>query len=186
MTGFRRCSSTRFHNLPVSIELQGADDLIAELRSLPDKMRRQILRTNLAAGGRLVRDAAKARAPVLQGRDRRRRAGTVRDAIKVRTSKRDRKAGDVGVFVNVKPAAGASKDPYYWRWIEFGRSAGMTRRKISGSGKQRKTIPVRVGAIPAAGFLAGAADQFPAALARIEAGFVRSVAKLNQRRPDAK
>lgn len=175
-------------------QLQGADDAIAELRSLPDKMRRQILRTSLAAGGRLVRDAAKARAPVLQGRDRRRKPGTVRDAIKLRTSKRDRKAGDVGVFVNVRPAAGAAKgagsrdDPYYWRWIEFGRSAGMTRRKISGSGsgRQRKTIPVRVGVIPAAGFLAGAADQFPAALAKIEAGFVRSVAKLNQRRPDAK
>ena len=172
--------------------VQGADDLIRELRGLPDKLRRQILRPVLAPGGRVVRDAAKARAPVLQGRDRRRKPGTVRDAIKVRTSKRDRKAGDVGVFVNVKPAAGAAKgkgsqdDPYYWRWIEFGRSAGMTRRKISGSGKQRKTIPVRVGAIPAAGFLAGAADQFPAALARIEAGFVRSVAKLNQRRPDAK
>lgn len=173
-------------------QLQGADDAIAELSSLPDKMRRQILRPTLVAGGRLVRNAAKARAPVLQGRDRRRKAGTVRDAIKLRTSKRDRRAGDVGVFVNVKPAAGASKgansrdDPYYWRWIEFGRSAGMTRRKTSGNGRQRKTIPVRVGAIPAAGFLAGAADQFPAALAKIEAGFVRSVAKLNQRRPAAK
>lgn len=173
-------------------QLQGADDLIAELRSLPGKMRRQILRPNLAAGWRLVRDAAKARAPVLQGRDRRRKPGTVRDAIKLRTSKRDRKAGDVGVFIGVKPATGAAigtnsrDDPYYWRWLEFGRSAGATRRKIKLKGGQTKTVPVRVGGIPEVGFMSAAVDQFPAALVKIEIGFVRSVAKLNQRRPDAK
>jgi hypothetical protein len=50
----------------------------------------------------------------------------VRNAISVRTSKRDRREGNVGVFVNVRPAkAGARgaksrQDPFYWRWLEFG------------------------------------------------------------------
>ncbi len=173
-------------------QIKGADDLIAELRGLPDKMRRQYLRLALAAGGRVVRDAARSKAPVMQGRDRRRTPGLVRDSIRVRTSKRDSKAGDVGVFVNVRPAKSATrgadspKDPYYWRWIEFGRSAGATRRKVSGSGRKRVTIPVRVGAIAPARFLADSADAFPAALVKIEAGFVKAVAKLNQRRPDAR
>lgn len=173
--------------------VKGADDLMRELRALPDKMRRQILRNALAAGGRVVRDAAKRSppVPVLAKATRRRAVGTLRDSIKVRTSKRDRAAGDVGVFVNVAPAKGAARgtdsraDPYYWRWIEFGRAAGMTRRRVSGSGRKRKTVMVAVGQIPAANFLRDSADAFPAALVKIEAGFVRAVAKLNQRRPDA-
>lgn len=171
--------------------VQGADDLIRELRGLPDKLRRQILRTALAAGGRVVRDAAKARAPVLGSPDRRRAAGTMRDAIRVRTSKRDRARRDVGVFVNVKPASGSARgtnsrsDPYYWRWVEFGRKARATRRTIERPGRPRRTVMVRVGEMPAAGFLAESANAFPAALTKIEAGFARGVAKLNQRRPDA-
>lgn len=76
--------------------------------------------------------------------------GTVRDAIVVRTSKVARREGNVGVFVNVKllpgnqyktvttkgwrggtvkhrvlvkrSARGATnpRDPFYWRWLEFG------------------------------------------------------------------
>ena len=79
-----------------------------------------------------------------------RKPGTVRDAIRVRTSKRDRKEGNVGVFVNVRPLPGNKytrttvnslfrgqvhgwalkkksergahnpNDPFYWRFLEFG------------------------------------------------------------------
>jgi hypothetical protein len=51
----------------------------------------------------------------------------------VRTSKADKKDGNVGVFVNVKPAKSGQRgaksrdDPYYWRWLEFGRSARVGR-----------------------------------------------------------
>lgn len=174
-------------------QITGADDAIAELRSLPDKLRRQALRNALAAGGRVVRDAAKARAPVLRRGTQYRTPGLVRDSIVVRTSRRDRQAGDVGVFVNVRPAKGVARgaksksDPYYWRWIEFGRSAGQTKRKRGFGliGKNRRTT-VNVGAIQPARFLADSADAFPAAKVKIEAGFVREVEKLNRRRPDAK
>lgn len=55
-----------------------------------------------------------------------RKPGTLRDAIKIRSSKDATRAGDVGVFVNVRPAKGSDRgkyspnDPFYWRFVEFG------------------------------------------------------------------
>lgn len=108
----------------------GLPDFKAALLALPEKLRRRALRNALAAGARVVRDAARVNAPVLTPenalRAPYRKPGTVKKAIVVRTSKRDRRAGDVGVFVNVRPAKGAargaksSSDPFYWRWLEFG------------------------------------------------------------------
>ena len=55
-----------------------------------------------------------------------RQPGTVRKAITVRTSKVARRNGDLGVYVNVRPAKGGQRgkysptDPFYWRWLEFG------------------------------------------------------------------
>lgn len=165
--------------------VQGADDVKRALRELPDKLRRRMLRTALAAGARVVRDAAKQAAPVLARDTPTRTAGLVRDRIKVRTSKRDKRDGNVGVFVNVQPAksgrgARSKTDPYYWQWLEFGRSAGMTRRRIAGG----KRVAVRVGHIAPMRFLgnAGGAMQ-SSALPKIEASLGRAVQKLNQRRP---
>ena len=126
-------------NNVVEFKVTGFDHLAAQLREIPRAMRVRVLRNALAAGARLVRDEARRQAPILQLRNARpgRKPGTVRRAISVRTSKADRKAGDVGVFVNVRPAPGAKfrkgvkvrasqrgannqNDPYYWRWLEFG------------------------------------------------------------------
>lgn len=165
--------------------VQGADDVKRALRELPDKLRRRMLRNALAAGARVVRDAAKQAAPVLASDTPTRSAGLVRDRIKVRTSKRDKRDGNVGVFVNVQPAksgrgARSKTDPYYWQWLEFGRSAGMTRRRIAGG----KRVAVRVGAIAPMRFLgdAGGAMQ-STALPKIEANLGRAVQRLNRRRP---
>lgn len=109
--------------------VQGVDDFKAKLQELPRAMRRRVLRNALAAGARLVRDESKRSAPILAATNRSvpyRKPGTVRDAIRVRTSKQSTRAGDVGVFVNVKPAKGANRggknpnDPFYWRFLEFG------------------------------------------------------------------
>lgn len=166
--------------------VDGAEDVKRALKELPDKLRRRMLRTALAAGARVARDAAKLAAPTLERSTSTRTTGLVRDRIKVRTSKRDRKAGDVGVFVNVQPAKGgdrgarSSKDPYYWQWLEFGRSNGMTHRRLRGGGKVR----VRVGAIAPMRFLGAAANTLPGAgLKKIEASLGRQVQKLNNRRP---
>lgn len=106
----------------------GLPELRAALLSVPEKLRRRPLRNALGAAGRVVRDEARSAAPVLQVARRGvpRKPGTVRKAISVRTSKVARRAGDVGVFVNVKPAkkgqrgARSPNDPFYWRFLEFG------------------------------------------------------------------
>jgi len=88
--------------------------------------------------------------------------GTVRKAIAVRTSKLARRKGDVGVFVNVRPAkkgargAKSKTDPFYWRWLEFG-----TRFMRS------------------VGFLQAAAKQLPQALAVFSREIGPQIAKLN-------
>jgi len=137
--------------MDAEVKITGVEDAAAKLRALVPAMRKKVLRNALAAGARLVRDDAKRNAPVLSASFKApyRKPGTVRDAISVRTSKNARKAGDVGVFVNVRPAKGAKfktnttnlivvkikrrvqtrasqrgakspNDPFYWRFLEFG------------------------------------------------------------------
>jgi len=113
-----------------TVQVKGLDELKRKLADVPKALRKRVLRNALAAGAREVRDVAKRNAPVLNlGTSMKapyRKAGTVRDAIRVRTSKADRKAGDVGVFVNVRPAKAGQRgaknpnDPFYWRFLEFG------------------------------------------------------------------
>lgn len=114
----------------IKVTVSGLQDMRDQFAGLADKVRRRVLRNALASGARLIRDDAKRAAPVLAVSDSRRapyrKPGTVRDAIAVRTSKRARRAGNVGVFVNVRPApawargAKSPRDPFYWRWLEFG------------------------------------------------------------------
>lgn len=132
-------------------QIQGFDDLIAKLRAIAPALRKKALRNALAAGARVVRNEAQRRVPVLSATLKApyRSPGTVKGAIRVRTSKVARRTGDVGVFVNVKPAPGAKfktkttrlfglkiknrvqvrssqrgatskTDPFYWRFLEFG------------------------------------------------------------------
>jgi HK97 gp10 family phage protein len=110
------------------VKIEGFDDLARKLRELVPAMRKRVLRNALSAGARLVRDDAKRRAPVLSASAKApyRTPGTLKKAIRVRSSKQARRAGDVGVFVNVKPAKGIARgaksgaDPFYWRFLEFG------------------------------------------------------------------
>ena len=112
----------------ISAKVRGIPELKAALGGLVPKLRRQALRNALAAGARIVRDEARRRAPVLQPTLRApyRKPETVRKAISVRPSKVARRAGDVGVFVNVRPAKRGQRgaknpnDPFYWRFLEFG------------------------------------------------------------------
>jgi HK97 gp10 family phage protein len=134
--------------MAVEVKVSGLPDFKAALMALPDKLRRRALRNALAAGARVVRDAARVQTPVLSPgnalRTPYRKPGTVKKAITVRTSKRDRRAGDVGVFVNVRPAKGGARgaksadDPFYWRWLEFGwNPAGSA---TGGRGKEGKRL----------------------------------------------
>jgi HK97 gp10 family phage protein len=112
------------------VRIEGLDELKRKLAEVPKAMRKRVLRNALAAGAREVRDVAKRNAPVMTlGTSLKapyRKPGTVKQAIRVRTSKADRRAGDVGVFVNVRPAKSGQRgaktpnDPFYWRFLEFG------------------------------------------------------------------
>ena len=128
----------------IGATVRGLPEMKAALASIVPKLRRRALRNALAAGARVVRDDAKQRAPVLQplASAPYRTPGTVRKAMAVRTSKTARRRGDVGVFVNVRPAkagqrgAKSKTDPFYWRFLEFGTSK-MAARPFLQAGVRR-------------------------------------------------
>lgn len=119
------------------IKLEGFDELAKKLREIVPAMRKRVVRNALAAGARLVRDDARRNAPVLQLKNASpyRAAGTVKKAISARTSKVARRAGDIGAFVNVRPAkagqrgAKSPRDSFYWRFLEFG-TRKMAKREF--------------------------------------------------------
>lgn len=176
----------------VEARVSGIPDLRAALLSIPDKLRRRALRLALAAGARVVRDEARRQTPVLSGENvilaaPYRKPGTVRDAISVRTSKLDRRRGDVGVFVNVKPAkrgargAKMASDPFYWQWLEFGWTPATGPR--GNAGKRSRRAKVRAGAaraIPGAGFLQAGAKRLDQALEVFKKRIGPAIEKLNR------
>lgn len=176
------------------VKVEGLDELIKTLRSLPEKLRQQALRNVLAAGARVVRDESKRLAPVLDPesaiRNPYRKPGTVRDAIRVRTSKEARRAGDVGVFVNVRPAkrgqrsAKSKDDPYYWRWLEFGRDerpAGTVRARGVLRRSRARRARRAVGAIAPMRFLQAGAQKLGEALRVIEQRLGPVIQRMNVR-----
>jgi HK97 gp10 family phage protein len=151
----------------IKATVTGIPDLKAALGNVTAQLKRRILRNALAAGARVVRDDAKARAPVIAAsaqpvRRGVRRPGTVKQAIVVRTSKQARREGNVGVFVNVRPAKSGARgaksptDPFYWRFLEFGTRFAQPRS-----------------------FLQRAADRLPEALQVFIASAGRQIDKLN-------
>lgn len=153
-------------------KLLGFDDLAAKLRAIPGAMRKKVIRNALAAGARPVRDVARQHAPVLSKAVPYRTPGLVRKSIVVRTSKTAKQAGDVGVFINVRPAKGAKfktvtsrvvglkvrqrvqtrggqrgakspLDPFYWRFLEFG-TAKMSARSFLRPAARQLSIAVPV------------------------------------------
>lgn len=176
----------------IGAKVSGIPDLKEALAGIVPKLRVRALRNALAAGARLVQRKAISEAPALSMsalavRKGYRTPGLLKKRISVRTSKVARKAGDVGVFVNVKPAAGAKfktttysllglvtrtrrkvknsqrgakspNDPFYWRFVEFGTKKGVKAR----------------------GFLQAGAQQLPAALKVFLAKIVPAIEKLNK------
>lgn len=182
--------------MTVLVKLEGIEAAKAELRAVAGKLRVRALRNALAAGARLVQREAQRMAPVLKTttyggasalRRGVRKVGTVKKAISVRTSKLARKRGDVGVFVNVRPAKSGSRgaknpnDPFYWRWLEFGWNPGGGDK--SRAGKRRRRAMNRQGLAkqkPGAKFLTGAAKMLPAALQVFLAKLRPAIEKLNK------
>lgn len=122
------------------MHVKGLRELQDALRGLPDKVATKHLRGAVLAGAKLIRDEAKAIAPVYTGKveDGHPPPGTLKRAISMGRSNRDRAPGKevANVFVrqakngnvgqkNVK--AYSKFDAYYWRFVEFGTSKMAAR-----------------------------------------------------------
>lgn len=146
----------------ITAKVVGIPDLRRALLSIPRKLRRRALRNALAAGARVVQSAARTFTPVLRVPSPYRTPGLVKKAISVRTSKIATRRGDVGVFVNVRPAkkgfrgAKSRTDPFYWKFIEFG-----TKK------------------MPGFGFLQAGAKQLSKALQVFNTKIIPQIQKLN-------
>lgn len=141
----------------VLIRLDGVDELRAALKDASEKIRKRAVRSALRKAAALIRDDAKARAPVLQSPARYRSPGTVRRRISVRASKFARQAGDEGVFVSVKPLRGKAdtrrygkagarnpSDPFYWRFLEFGTRKMGARPFLGPAARARGEEAIRL------------------------------------------
>jgi len=183
----------------VEAKFRGLPDFKAALAEIPRNLRRRALREALAAGGRLVRDEMRRRAPILKttthaGASALRRGvravGTVRKAIVVRTSKRDRSAGNVGVFVNVRPAKGSNagakspRDPFYWRWLNFGwnPASGSSGGRLGRRGKRQRRQVISAKLRQGARFLEAGAGKLGDALQAFVARIGPAIAKFNKRK----
>ena len=139
----------------ISVKIEGIDDLKRILSEIPRQLRNKHLVSALRKSAKVIRDEAKRLAPVLTTKTKYRNIGTVKNAIKTRVSKQSRRDGNVGVFVNVKPLSSDKisffkvsraamgmrwggwanpNDPYYWRWLEFGRKIVSRDKSLTGGG----------------------------------------------------
>jgi HK97 gp10 family phage protein len=174
--------------MAAEFKLEGFDELAAKLRALVPAMRKRVLRNALSAGARLVRDDAKRNAPVLplSSKAPYRKPGTLKDAIRVRTSKAARRSGDIGVFVNVKPAKAGQRgnkslsDPFYWRFQEFGWTPASKRTGLATKRERRTSLRAGVSRqIPGKKFLSNSAGKLSAALDIFNAQVTKWMNKVN-------
>lgn len=142
------------------VKVEGLSDLKAALGDIAPQLRKKVILSALRKAARIPLLAAKQAVPVmgseLASKVPYRTAGLLKSRLMVRTSKAARSAGNLGVFINVKPAAGAkykttrsggavvsrrlksfsqrgaySKyDPFYWRFVEFGTKKMGARKFI--------------------------------------------------------
>jgi len=129
----------------ITATVEGIEKLKASLNGLPDKLRKKVLMTALRKGAAVVRKSARQATPTIKEPTPYRTAGLLRKRLMVRVSRVSKAAGNVGVFVNIKPAEGAQyvkhnllgvkyktvkresrrgarspQDPFYWRFVNFG------------------------------------------------------------------
>lgn len=124
-----------------TIQVKGLSELNAFLQQLPAKIEANVLRGALYAGAKVIRDEAKALAPVASPTVKNRRlykgyAGALRDSIRAGAMV-DRKAGKVIAYIRAgrhgKARKGKAADAYYATWVEYGTQAHLIT--VNGSGK---------------------------------------------------
>lgn len=179
----------------IEAKVLGIPEFKRALSELPSKIRKQALMNALRAGGRVVRDAVRQAAPLLNANDNAvrkgwRKPGTLKQAVSVRTSRRDSKAKNAGVFINVKPlkkGQGGAKnpnDPYYWRWIYDGwNPAGGSKSRIAARHRRMIRQQARPKKISGNKFLDAGGRVLTQALKAFTEKLGPAIQKLNNRVP---
>jgi len=106
----------------VKFEVSGFDDISENLRSLPAIFGESALRRAVVAGGRLIRDEAKLRAPE--------KKGVLKNSIILKhIAEASDGANHQTYYVTVRQGTwiedgkkDRSQDAFYWRFVEFGTS----------------------------------------------------------------
>jgi len=121
--------------IEITIQIRGLEDVKRAFRDLPKEVAQKALRGALLDGAEVLRKEAQRRAPVRPfWPPKRDKSGRVRlpGALRASIVKRARPRGRNGADMTV--SVGATKNVFYWHFVEFGH------RLVSGRGKSSKTI----------------------------------------------
>lgn len=119
-----------------TVKIQGLKELQQAMDNLGRKARNRIAVKAMRQGGAIMRNTARQKAPTLQKSVPHRKAGTLKKAISSRTKIARNGKTHTYIWVkglstkrilNFKSKTGKSasnnpKDPFYWRFVEFGTS----------------------------------------------------------------
>ena len=164
-----------------NVEILGIENLKFALENVEKKLRTRVVRESLKLGAKSVKKEIRKNVPLLKknSKTKTRTRGLVKSKVSVRPSGIDKRKGDIGVFVNVRPAKGADlgakskKDPFYWKFINYGWSPG-NRKKKNKKGKLR-VVKQPAYSIRGVRFLESGAKKLPESLKIIENEFVKYI-----------
>jgi len=172
-----------------NVELKGLDGIENALKSLEKKMRTKEVSAMLIKGAEVVKAEIKRNTPVMRGgakknKTKTRTAGLVKKRVLIRKSSVDRRQGNIGVFVNVRPTkkenrgAKSRLDPFYWSFINQGWTPG--NRKKTTSKKKVRTIKKPTYSIRGKKFMQSGAPKLSESLQIIERLFMIFIESKNR------
>ena len=172
-----------------NVELKGLDGLENALKSLEKKMRTKEVSAMLIKGAEVVKAEIKRNTPVMRGgakknKTKTRTAGLVKRRVSIRKSSVDRRQGNIGVFVNVRPTkkenrgAQSRLDPFYWKFINYGWSPG--NRKKTTKRKKARTVRAPLYSIRGKKFMQSGAPKLSESLQIIERLFMIFIESKNR------
>jgi HK97 gp10 family phage protein len=156
------------------IHVKGLQDLNTFLQMLPARVEANVLRGALYAGAKVIRDEAKALAPVAPPTAKNRRvyggyAGALRDSIRA-GAMLDKKRGKVYAYVRAgshgKGRKGKGADAYYARWVEFGTAAHVIKARAGGPSAASLNRRIKKGSLRIGNAYVGASVMHPGARPR--------------------
>lgn len=119
----------------LSVNIKGLKELGQAMNSLERKVRNSIGVKAMRKGGAVIKNQARANAPVLEHSVSHRKRGTLKKAISASTKIGENGSVTTKIFVrklkiskitafksNGKNSSANPDDPYYWRFVEFGTS----------------------------------------------------------------